>query len=364
MKNSLRLLAAFMALALFSATAFAQATVELTNELSSDITAFRNGKAYNDGESGSDADFAGIEENVIVTFTSEKVDAELDVTFILDDWNDENLGVQWDDISWYVEFRPIEMIALGFHEDIYAEGSYLPIYDDNLAPANLGSTGFTVAVMPIEGLKIAVTAPFEYDEFINYFDGRDEDGEKMMFNFGLGAEYAFGELFTIGAAVQDIIDNDERSFGVFASLKPLSEQDLVFRAGYSYSKLKDTGFDDLSISEDFGIAGENVINFSAEYSIEALSLAAEFVTNTNADDSDFDMYFAVFAQYEFTESIGANITGKFLFDLSSDGEDPVIGVNPNVFYVLGNHTFSAGLNFETCGGDTFFSIPLVWNYSF
>ena len=351
MKINFKGAVAFAAASLLSVSAFAQ-TVEFTNELSSDVTAIRKGKVYNDGEDEITKDFAGLEENVVATFTSEKVDAELDVTFILDDWNDKNFGFAWDDVSWFVEYRPVEMVALGFHEDVWLEGSYLPIYDDNVALGNLGSEGFTVAVTPIEGLKLAVTVPFGGEDDVNYFTRKDENDDTVNLNIGFGAEYAFEEMFTIG--------------------------DFVIRAGYAYSKAEEdiveddevvgkaytSGIDDLSISEDFGVFGKSLFNVSVEYSLDALSFSAETLFNTDDKNSEYDMYFAACVGYELSESLSADVTGKFLFDKTSDGAEPVIGVNPNVAYTFGNHTFSAGLNYETCDGDSFISIPLSWSYSF
>ncbi len=378
MKINFKGAVAFAAAALLSVSAFAQ-SVEFTNELSSDVATIRKGKVYNDGEDETTKDFAGLEENVVATFTSEKVDAEIDVTFILDDWNDKNVCVAWDDVSWFVEYRPVEKIALGFHEDVWLEGSYLPIYDDNVALGNLGSEGFTVAATPIEGLKIAVTVPFgEGDDGVNYFTRKDEDDETVKLNIGFGAEYAFEEMFTVGAAVSNVADSDNRGFGVYAMLKPLAEQDFVIRAGYSYSKAEgkiteddevvgkyyENKIDDLSISEDFGVFGKSLFNVSVEYSLDALSFSAETLFNTDDKNSDYDMYFAACVGYELSESLSADVTGKFLFDNSSNGAEPVIGVNPNVAYTFGSHTFSAGLNYETCDGDSFISIPLSWSYSF
>lgn len=299
MKINFKGAVAFAAAALLSVSAFAQ-TVEFTNELSSDVTTIRKGKVYNDGEDETTKDFAGLEENVVATFTSEKVDAELDVTFILDDWNDKNFGFAWDDVSWFVEYRPVEMVALGFHEDVWLEGSYLPIYDDNVALGNLGSEGFTVAVTPIEGLKLAVTVPFGGEDDVNYFTRKDENDDTVNLNIGFGAEYAFEEMFTIGAAVSNVADSDNRGFGVYAMVKPLAEQDFVIRAGYAYSKAEEdiveddevvgkaytSGIDDLSISEDFGVFGKSLFNVSVEYSLDALSFSAETLFNTDDKNSE------------------------------------------------------------------------------
>ena len=129
-------------------------------------------------------------------------------------------------------------------------------------------------------------------------------------------------------------------------------------------KAYNSGFDDLSISEDFGVFGKSLFNVSVEYSLDALSFSAETLFNTDDKNSEYDMYFAACVGYELSESLSADVTGKFLFDKTSDGAEPVIGVNPNFAYTFGNHTFSAGLNYETCDGDSFISIPLSWSYSF
>lgn len=358
MKSIVKSVAALAAAVFASGLASAQ-TVEFTNELSSDVVTIRNGAAYNDGDDDTVTDFAGVSENAVVTFTSEKVDAELDVTFVLDDDDDDddNPYLAWDDISWYVEFRPFQMLALGFHEDIYAEGSYLPVYDDNMGNGNFGSDGFTVAVRPLEGLLISATAPFGFDDGRNYFDG--------PFNIGFGAGYTYGELFSIGAAVQDIADDDEWGFGVFGSLKPVADQEFVIRAGFSHSSAGEAGFDDLSVSEDFGVLGENVFNASVEFAVASLSLCVEAAGNFGDEDESYDLYCGATAGYDFTETVGASLTGKFLFDFASDDAfEPVIGLNPNVACTFGSHCFEAGVNLEFLDGDSFLSFPLTWTYSF
>ena len=42
-------------------------------------------------------------------------------TFITDSIND-----------WWVEFRPIDKLTLGLHDTIWADGAYLPIWDDHV----------------------------------------------------------------------------------------------------------------------------------------------------------------------------------------------------------------------------------------
>lgn len=347
---------------LFVGFSLSAQTVEFTSELSSDVASIKKGGSY--GADGTETDFAGIEENAVVLFTSERLDAGIDVTFILDDWNGRNFGVAWDDIDWFVEFRPVEKLSLGFHEDIYSDGSYLPIYDDNLSTGNFGSDGFTVIFRPIDGLSVSATAPFGGEDDVNFFSGKNEDDSDMKFNVGFGISYAWGELFSAGASVQDAADSDQRAFGIFAQVAPLAEQELVIRAGYSYSKEKAAGFDDLSISEEFGVFGENLLSAAAEYSAGAFGVAAEILANLDDKDSDYDLYVACTAAYDFTESFTANVTGILLVDNSSDGQKPVIGVNPNIGYVYGNHSFEAGINYETVDGDTFISFPLTYTYSF
>ncbi len=376
MKINFKKCAVFAASLVFAVASFAQ-TFEFSSELSSDVTSIRKGKIYNDGEDETTKDFAGIEENIAIAFTSDKLDAGLEFTIAYDDFNERHFGFAWvaDDFDWFVEYRPIEILTLGFSTDMELAGAYLPIYDDNFSTGLLGSDGVTLAVTPIEGLKLAVTAPFgdDDDEDINYLNSKDEDGDTINFNFGIGAEYAYEELFTLGASVKDVADSDEREFGVFGTLKPFAEQDFLLRAGFSYSKPCEAGFEDLSISEDFGVYGEKLFNIAVEYSLDNLTLALETVikagdtdnsTEEDAAESYYDLYLAAFAEYNFTDAIGADITASFLKDMDSDGAENVFGINPNIFYNYGAHKFSAGLKYEICDGDSFVSIPLSWAWSF
>lgn len=347
---------------LFAGFSLSAQTVEFKNKLSSDVVSIKKGGSY--GADGTETDFAGVEENAVVLFTSERLNAGVDVTFMLDDWNDRNFGVAWNDIDWFIEFRPVEKLSLGFHEDIYSDGSYLRIYDGNLDTGNFGSDGFTVIFRPTEGLSVSATAPFGGEDDVNFFGGKNEDDSDIKFNVGFGVSYAWGKLFSCGASVQDAADSGQRAFGIFAQVRPLARQDLIIRAGYSYSKEKTAGFDDLSISGEFGVFGENLLSAAAEYSTRGFGVAAEILANLDDKDSDYDLYLACTVAYDFTVSFGANVIGILLVDNSSDGQKPVIGVNPNIGYVYGSHFFTAGVNYETVDGDTFISFPLTYTYSF
>lgn len=356
MKIKRSLAAFFFAAACFRFAAVCQ-EISFENELSSDVVSIRNGASY-DEEKGR-TDFAGIKENAVVLFTSEKLDAGIDVAFILDDWSERNFGLKWDDIDWFIEFRPVDIISLGFHEDIYSDGSYLPIYDDNIGTGNFGSDGFTVAFRPAEGLSLFATVPFgEEDDTVNFFSGDDT----ADFQCGFGINYAYEDLFSAGCSVQNAADSGRRSFGIFVQASPL--EGLSFGAGYSFSKEKNAGFDDLSISEEFGVCGESVLNLFAGYEVGPFACAAEGLVSLDDEDSEYDAYLAVSAGFAFSELISADIAGAFLFDNSSDGAKPVVGINPNILCTLGNHAFGAGVNFETTDGDTFVSFPLTYTYSF
>lgn len=350
-------------------------SVEFSSELSSDIVSVRKGKAYHFSEDedeiddGTTKDFAGIKENFVATFTSERVDAELDVSFILDDYNERNFGLAWDEINWFVEFRPVEIFALGIHEDVYAQGSYLPVYDDNVAAGNLGSSGITAMLKPVEGLVLAATVPFgifedDDDSGVNYIDGKKSDDGDLDFNFGFGAEYSFGELFSVGASVGDVLNGDGRTFGIFASVNPIEDAGLTISAGFSYCKTGEAGFDDLSLSEDFGVTGEKLLNFAVAYETDSLSLAGEILFNLDDEDSGYDFYAAAKGEYTFQSNFGVSLLAMLFTDNSSGGYENCYGVNPGVFFQTENHRFEAGVKFETIDGDTFFSFPVSWKYSF
>jgi len=322
-------------------------------------------------------DFPGIKERMQAEVTSEKVDAMVKATVTLDDYDEKHFGLQGKVNDWYVEFRPIDKIALGMHTGIYADGSTLPIYDDNLAAGNIGSDGFTVSVFPIENLRFAVTAPFSFDgskekDDINWLNGKKEDDEEENFNIGFGAIYDH-ELFQIGASLQDVADSDQRQIGAYINLPKLfgKVEPLTIGAGFAHSEAWVTdSFDDLiSIGEvGAGVAYENLLNAYATFEAEKFSVTAEMVYNLGSDkEPSYDFYSAASVSFGIVENLTATATGKILVDLKDKDETQkniTMGAFALDYDVNENNTVGAEFDIAMCDKDWAIAVPVYWKYHF
>lgn len=362
-----KMLTSLAAIAMLGASALWAQEISFTNELSSDIVTID--KIFEDDETS----FAGITENAAVEFSSEKVDAYLEVEFTLgtgkgNETSETNhLNFAWTDLDFWLHFRPIEILTLAFHDDLWMNGSYLPLWDDNVSAGGLGSSGFSVMVEPLEGLRIAATIPMDNldDEIANFLNGKEEDGEHKPFNFGIGAEYDFGEMFSVGAKVNDIIDGDEISFGVFAMVRPFQSDDLIIRAGYSHYE-KMGVLEELDYSENMLLAGQNIFNASVEWNVSDFSIVAEIAADTDVDDDEsiYDMYIGAGIGYAFNENFSVGLGGQCFLDLGETDSKPLFGFEPSLAAAFGNHEFSIAADFEFYDGNIFVQFPISYVYSF
>lgn len=362
-----KILQSFAAIAMFGASAFWAQEFSFANEISSDVVTID--KIWNDENS-----FAGISENAALEFSSEKIDAYLEVEFSLgtgksNETSETNhLNFAWTDLDFWLRFRPLNFLTLAFHDDLWMNGSYLPLWDDNAPAGGLGSCGFTLMVEPLEGLRISATMPMENldDEIANFLNGKEEDGESKPFNFGIGAEWDFGELFSVGAKVGDIIDSEGIYFGVFAMVRPFKSDDLIIRAGYGH--YEGVGeLEELDYSENISLAGKNIFNASVEWNVSDFAIIAEIVADTDADDEDesiYDMYIGAGIGYAFNENFSVGLGGQCFLDFGETEAKPVFGFEPSVACAFGNHEFSLAADFEFCDGDIFVKFPISYVYSF
>lgn len=323
-------------------------------------------------------DFPGIKERMQAEVTSEKVDAMVKATVTLDDYDEKHFGLQGEVNDWYVEFRPIDKIALGMHTGIYADGSTLPIYDDNLAAGNIGSDGFTVSVFPIENLRFAVTAPFSFDgseekKDINWLNGKKEDDEEENFNIGFGAIYDH-ELFQIGASVQDVADSDQRQIGAYINLPKLfgKVEPLTIGAGFAHSEAVRAvvGDEDLiSVGPiESCVSYKDLLSAYATFETEKVTVAAEMAYNLGCDDETFyDFYSAASVSFGIVENLTATATGKILVDLKDKDETQkniTMGAFALDYDVNENNTVGAEFDIAMCDKDWAIAVPVYWKYHF
>ena len=354
--------------------------------------------------------FPGIHETMKMEYTSERVDAKVELSFGLfgqngDKWN----TTEYKKVTWlyldgfdfgevYIKFRPIEILQIDLNTREKASGSYFPVLDANV---NLGNyTGdFGLLVKPIDGLSIGAGI-----DFLSYLiNDYDNDPDKIYLNFG--AEYELENIGSFALTFNNVLN--EFGFGAFAKINAINALDIY--GGFSYQKehanltLKPLtphyylrnytyygpGVYDYSVgtysADIFLVNGNIILNAAAEYKgIDKLTLAAELATNcfTGADNT-FDLYTGLKAEYEINDAFSVSGTSYMSFDFADSRNDsdynccfsPLISFYPEVAYKLGNNTFKAGFKMEfwqsyeilkDTDRKTQFTaaIPLSWTYAF
>lgn len=371
---------AVLGAALVASAVFADVSVEYTNKLSSDIVEISNSKSKVEyggttisDDKDSDTSFAGITNKSAVDFKSDKVDAGITVYVngntekYTKDGNEKTAWLQsWDIDDWYIEFRPINILTLGISDTFYTPGSYLPVEDDNVANGNLGSD-YVVVLRPIEGLRIAGGL----------------DNEAFLFNstvkpvLNFGADYV-ADIFSVGATFRNVAGgSDNFGFGAYGSFSGL--EGFEFTLGYSYN------------NEAFADVDGNLLSLGVSFGKDALSLAADFVTNFGSDDAfsidlssgsddidigGFDLYAGLSAGYQITEALGASVTFTYKTEFDDKLSASVITIEPDVTFAINdNNEIGAGVGIEIdnlgyeesgvkiSGSGTVITIPVYWKYT-
>ncbi|MBQ0039662.1 MAG: hypothetical protein KBS64_04480 [Treponema sp.] len=355
-------------------SAFAESSVSFSNKVYEEDYFY----ASNDGET--EKDFPTLKDKMSVEYTSEHVDAAITVIAGIDDFNDRHFGIDGYIDDWYLEWRLFQPVTIGLHDNIYSDGSALPIYDDNLENGNIGSDGFTVVYRPAvfdNSLRLAATLPFNFikdDEGFgadpNWIKSKDDDDDDKYLDLGLGAIYT-NEIFQAGLAIKNVASNDERLIGATVSFPDLfgAVEGLTIGGGYTNAKGKDAGFDDLIsvLGNDFGVTGENLINANLSYEKNAFSIVAEALYNVKDDESDYDFYTACNVSFATSDQLTLTVGGKVLSDLNSDTKD----MNKNIFsalvgaeYTIDDHN-QIGIEFDifSCDKTKAFAVPVFWKWT-
>lgn len=332
---------AIACVAFLASTAFAidGVNVSYKNKLSSDIVNITTGE---DGETN----LAEIKDKSSVDFKSEKVDAG--ITVIVSASKDEKNFTQSTKVDdWFIEFRPINILTLGISDLIYTNGSYLPIEDDNIANGNL-SSDYVMVLRPISGLRIAagIDNPVIFAE-----------NSKLDLNFGL--DYT-AEFFSLGATFRNVAN--DFGFGAYASFSGLKS--FEFTAGYTYKT-----------EDSFCNVGGNIFNLGVSFGKNALSVAADLVTNFGADENaldSLDLYTGLAVGFDVTKSFTASATFTFATEFDEKFVNNIISVEPDVTFTINkNNEIGAGINFtfatkgikDNTNTETTISFPVYWTFS-
>ena len=159
---------------------FAQ-EVTFENKLSSSVA------NINISDDDTETGFAGIKNEANAEYSSEKLDIGVKLIVDIAKEDDDSLSIGSEGFvdDYFIEYRPVDLIGIGFHRGYSVAGSYLPCLEKEIDASNFGSD-LGLFVYPVVGLVVSAGV-----DFISYL-GRD--GAKPLVNFG--AEYAVGETIT------------------------------------------------------------------------------------------------------------------------------------------------------------------------
>lgn len=398
---------AALAAAALSSAAFAadkKKQIEFTNELSSDIV---HHIAPKNSNYPSHTSFAGIDENVTADYDGDIVKVGVDATLSLTDpngtWNDDDdepfVISEWD-ADWYVEFNPFKVVGFGFSDELYTEGSYLPVLDDNINAGNYSTNGFAVLIRPVEGLSFGAG----FDVPARWFSDNDTDA----YEIALGVDYT-SDPFAIGGSIRHIGTDDHLQVGVYASIKAIDK--LVINVGFTHSDDGDAGLGNVTFVSPYsywdsensvfvpvfsaeGIYGKNILSAGVTYDAGSFTIGADLAFNLDSDyeykvDGEwltekwyryggYDFYTAVDFALGLTDKLTLDIKGFALLDfgdetvLGTKGRrdlDPTFGIYPKIEFALNDHhTLAGGLILQSCTdsdyGYTEFALPVSWKYTY
>lgn len=319
-----------------------EVSLSFSNEIGSDVLVISN----------DDAVFPGVTNETIFELTSEKIDAGIDVVFeLITDEDGKPDVLSFTDFDWFLTFRPVDSLSLNLHKDLFANGSYLVVEDDNIASGNMGSDGFSVGFTGIPNLLLVSTIPLEDNFFSTSYMNDDGKEEDYYFNIGFGAEYFLFDKLSLSTTVKNIFNNDFTSFGFYVGFSPIEE--LSIYGGYSYN---DEGFR--------SVYGDNIFNASFIYENDSFTFGADYVTSSDNYYTGVSFGFAL--TDEISLGINATLDSVYKLDDMPDGEKFLFCINPNACFII-NENNEIGVetvfNF-TDDGFADISFPVYWNYSF
>lgn len=328
------ILAAVLTLAAFSA--FAQQNSgkgpDFKNRISSGIVTI---------DTMSDTvEFSGLYNNTSVELLSGNVDCGIDVTFGL--LKPAGLPIQFTDMNindWYIEFRPFDKFTFGIHDLIFTHGSYFPVLDTNIDNGNIGSD-ITVIYRPIPGIRVGLGYG------IPSFFGEDNYGDEAHPVFNLGADFTYGNKFSIGFSIRDIINNF--AAGIYGEV--LAVENLYVTYGYTYNNVSLEMINWIGSGDTHNIfenvekmilISENIVSLGATYKYKKADFALDFAYGNNNFISENLYYFGTKASYGVTDAIDLGFKYTLLTDFDGDS---YMRINPTVDYSA--KSWSCGIGFN------------------
>lgn len=285
-------------------------------------------------------EFAGLYNNTSVELLSGKVDCGIDATFGL--IKPIAKPIQFTDMTindWYIEFRPFEKFTFALNDRIYTHGSYLPVLGTNIDNGNIGSD-IVVVWRPIQGMRIG----FGYD--IPSFFGQDNDGNEAHPVFNFGADYTYGNKFSVGFSIRDLINN----IGVGIYGEVLAVDNLYVTYGYAYNN---------GSADYYGVSGTHLISLGTTYKYKKATFGLDFLTNCVNTGADF--YIGANTKVAATDAVTVGLKFQTAID-ADDSNENKYEINADVSYAAKAWGCGAGVDVEL-GKATVISFPVYFEFS-
>ena len=193
-------------------------------------------------------------------------------------------------IDYAITIKPFEKVWFGIRDKMYTKGSYLPVSDSNVSYGALGTDGFTVLYMPVEGLKITAGLPSLRNYIYNFgLDTSyciDKDGKytyKTRPVVNSGVEYTYDESLCFAFIVNNLFFNKSH-YEDGSDHKPFYRTTLGFYASFDANKWLDQN---LTVNTGY--------TFKAGYTVNEKWLA-ECYLNINKNEEHFsagEMYYSI-----------------------------------------------------------------------
>ena len=340
---------------ILSAGLFAQ-TVTFKNKVSSDVVDI----VINDD--GTSCDFAGLKNQTTASLTSKKLDLGLDMHFWAYTDSDKVGDVYypyfcmgqkenrtsngWAVDNYWLEFRPLTTLGIGFHRSEYIPGSYLPVAEKNISTANIGSD-LGIFARPAANLTIGAGL-----DFISVFGGYKDSHRNPTLNAGF--EYTIPDTVGFGVSFRDFI-NGSRSIGIYAAI--LSIDNLQLNFGFTFNG---------AFEEIYG----DLISAGVMFEKGAFGINADLVADVDNDKYDgYDLYSGADIYYHISKPMTLGVVGYFEIDFDYNkknyvGKPTIIGVNPYVTYAVNaHHELGAGVTLEF-SDEVLVTLPVYWKYTY
>ena len=232
-------------------------------------------------------------------------------------------------IDYAITIKPFEKVWFGISDEMYTKGSYLPVSDSNVSYGALGTDGFTVLYMPVEGLKITAGLPGEVGSLIYNFgydyhacldkDGKCTDKTRPVVNSGV--EYTYDESLCFAFIVNDLFFNKSH-YKDGSDYKPFYRTTLGFYASFDANKWLGQN---LTVNTSYTFMADKKYYLS-DYAVDLLSASVEWKNEKWLAECYLNIN-----KYEEHYSYG----------------EMYYSINPCATYTYNeNHKFRAGLNYN------------------